>query len=353
MSQLVRDTAFGHLVRFLTGGRAFQYAEEKDPSLWKRYLDREQTTNMAQFGHPVLTPEEQAEKVATAAKLENPESGTDSASLTPQNNSGEKQAQEQQLSSTITGQVIDPEKGRDTTIVTWFGDDDPEVRKERRAEPLLTLYANVFFQNPKNWSGLKKGFVTFEICFLTFSIYIGSAIYTAGIESVVMEFGVSQTKATLGLTLFVAGYGLGPLLWAPLQEIPQVEHYESGENRNFVLIASQIGRNPVYIGTLAIFVIFQVPTALSVNFAMLLCFRFLTGFFGSPALATGGATIGDMYAPKKMAYGIGLWGIGAVCGPVIGPLVGGFAAQAKDWTWTIWELMWLSGFALVRDLSCD
>jgi DHA1 family multidrug resistance protein-like MFS transporter len=36
-----------------------------------------------------------------------------------------------------------------------------------------------------------------------------------------------------------------------------------------------------------------------------------------------------------------------VLGPVLGPLVGGFAAQAEGWRWTIWELMWLSGFCLV------
>ena len=54
-----------------------------------------------------------------------------------------------------------------------------------------------------------------------------------------------------------------------------------------------------------------------------------------------------MYKPSKRAYGIGIWGVSAVCGPVLGPLVGGFAAQAKGWRWTIWELMWLSGFALV------
>jgi DHA1 family multidrug resistance protein-like MFS transporter len=56
----------------------------------------------------------------------------------------------------------------------------------------------------------------------------------------------------------------------------------------------------------------QIPTALSVNFGMLLAFRFLTGFFGSPALATGGATIADMYRPQKQAYGLAIWGIGAV-----------------------------------------
>ena len=142
-------------------------------------------------------------------------------------------------------------------------------------------------------------------------------------------FGVSQVKATLGLTLFVAGYGLGPMIWAPMSEIPQ------------------IGRNPVYIGTLIVFVIFQVPTALAVNFAMLLCFRFLTGFIGSPVLATGGASISDMFEPKKRAYAIGIWGIAAVCGPVLGPLVGGFAVQAEGWTWTIWELMWLCGCSLI------
>lgn len=80
----------------------------------------------------------------------------------------------------------------------------------------------------------------------------------------------------------------------------------------------QIGRNPVYILTLIVFVCFLVPTALAKNFGMLLAFRFLTGFFGSPSLATGGASIGDMYKPSKRAYGIAVWGISAVCGPVLG-----------------------------------
>lgn len=98
---------------------------------------------------------------------------------------------------------------------------------------------------------------------------------------------------------------------------------------------------------LVIFVLLQLPTVFSINFGMLLAFRFLTGFFGSPALATGGASIADMYRPKKQVYGLAVWGIGAVCGPVLGPLVGGFAVMAKGWTWTIWELMWLSGFCWV------
>ena len=93
------------------------------------------------------------------------------------------------------------------------------------------------------------------------------------------------------------------MLFAPMSEVPQ------------------IGRNPVYVGTLLVFVVLQVPTALASNFGMLLAFRFLTGFIGSPVLATGGASIGDMYTPSKRAYGIAVWGIAAGAITIIDVLV--------------------------------
>lgn len=56
--------------------------------------------------------------------------------------------------------------------------------------------------------------MAFQICFLCTSIYIGSAIYTPGELEIVQIFGVSEVVATLGLTLFVAGYGIGPSKFA-------------------------------------------------------------------------------------------------------------------------------------------
>ncbi|THY16582.1 MFS general substrate transporter [Aureobasidium pullulans] len=199
------------------------------------------------------------------------------------------------------------EKGADFELVSWYGDDDPA--------------------NPQNWSSVKKVFVTFLICFLTVNIYIGSAIYTGGEQGVMEKFHVSQTVATLGLTLFVLGYAIGPMFLAPLAEAPP------------------IGRKPVYLVTLFIFVVLNFPVIYAPNIATLLVFRFLTGFIGSPVLATGGASLADLWSRKKVA--IGIWGVAAVCGPVLGPLVGGFAAQHETWRWTIWELVWLSGFCLI------
>lgn len=108
-----------------------------------------------------------------------------------------------------------------------------------------------------------------------------------------------------------------------------------------------IGRSPTYVLTLFVFVFFNFGVIYAKNFGMLLAFRFLTGFVGSPALATGGASMGDIWSPKVRDYMIGVWGMFAISAPVLGPMLGGFAAAAKGWTWTIWQLMWVSGFAFV------
>lgn len=107
------------------------------------------------------------------------------------------------------------------------------------------------------------------------------------------------------------------------------------------------GRNPVYLGTLLAFVFLNFGVVYAKNTGMLLAFRFLTGFFGSPVLATGGASLADLWSPSKRAYPFTLYGMANVLGPVLGPLVGGFATQAKGWKWTIWILIWLSGLCLV------
>lgn len=108
-----------------------------------------------------------------------------------------------------------------------------------------------------------------KISLTAFTVYIGSAIYTSSIPDIVTSFGVSQVKATLGLTLYILAYGVGPMFLAPFQELPS------------------FGRNPIYIGGLALFVLFNVPIILAKNFSTVLAFRFLSGFVGSPALATG------------------------------------------------------------------
>ena len=156
-------------------------------------------------------------------------------------------------------------------------------------------------------------------------LYLGSSNYSPGIPGVMKDLHVSHPVATLGTSLSIIGYATGPMLWSPLSEVPKV------------------GRNPVYITTFAIFILLQLPIAYATNMETVLIFRFLACFFGSPAMALGGATVNDMYLPLERSYGLGLWELSTWIGPSLGPLIGGFAVQAMDWRWTIWELMCVNG----------
>ncbi len=183
MFELFRDTVVGQLLRLATGNRILQYPEERDPSLWERYLNAEKSANMAVHGS-TATPSEQRVQISNGQPPMNKET-----EILPEDasssNSDATVENDDALVNTLSGQRIDPEKGRDAHIVDWYGPEDPD--------------------NPQNWSNRRRASVTFIICLYTFIVYMASAIYTNSELGVVLEFGVSETKAALGLSLFVLG----------------------------------------------------------------------------------------------------------------------------------------------------
>ncbi|KAK5689962.1 hypothetical protein LTR17_026088 [Elasticomyces elasticus] len=194
---------------------------------------------------------------------------------------------------------------------------------------LVEWYSTDDASNPQNWTYLKKSLVLTQLCMYSFASYGASSMYVTGEAGIMEEFGVGATPAALGLAIYVLGYGIGPLLFAPLSEI------------------AAIGRNWVYAPTFFLFVILSIPTALVRNYAGLLVLRFLTGFFSSPCLANGGASIGDMYNFLELPVYLSGWTVASFWGPALGPVVTGFAVQIKGWRWGMWEIVWLSAPILV------
>ena len=130
MTEMIRDTAFGHILRLVTGGRVLQYEEDKDPSVWKRYIDKEKSGRMAHHG----TVEEE-KKEEEGKKTGNEDAGEDqqpdrqqgSHGAQASRNSSNTQLGDETPRNEVSGVPIDSEKGRDASIVTWFSDEDPEV----------------------------------------------------------------------------------------------------------------------------------------------------------------------------------------------------------------------------------
>lgn len=271
MEAVIRDAPFGQLVRYLTKNKYFQYPEEKPdfelPSTWIQSIN--DSDNQKDRIEKPLDQEKRDRNSERLSRVstENGTSDTDSSL-----EAGEHPELEQVKSTPIT-----PKRTKDGVIlVDWYYTDDAE--------------------NPHNWSNSKRALITTLICLYTFVVYTTSAIYTSSVPGIMAEFGVSSLVATLGLSLYVLGYGTGPLIFSPLSEIPL------------------IGRNPVYIVTMFLFVIISIPTAFVGNFPGLMVLRFLQGFFGSPCLASGGASIGDLYSLMALPYAMMAWVAAAYCG---------------------------------------
>jgi len=86
------------------------------------------------------------------------------------------------------------------------------------------------------------------------------------------------------------------------------------------------------------YLVFTVACALATNMNMLIGFRFLAGCFGVAPVTIGGGTVADMMKPEDRGLAMSLWACGALIGPVIGPVCGGFLSQAAGWRWIFWVL---------------
>ncbi|KAJ7452706.1 major facilitator superfamily domain-containing protein [Mycena galericulata] len=285
---LIRDSTVGQIINYVSRGRLLPYADQRAGYVVPTRFLTPANRNIKEIGSADAT-----------TLCEGPETKKRSATA--------ELDQAKALTTDEAFETVPPDGTPGLFLVDWE-EDDPD--------------------NPQNWSFKKRAFVALSMSLLTFSVYIGSAIYTSSIPGLMLQFDVSLTVATLGLSLYVLGYGVGPMFLTPLQELPL------------------LGRNPVYMVTLLLFVVCQVPIITAKNISTVLALRFVTGFLGSPALATGGATISDIFPESQVPYALAVWGFGGVGGPIVGPVIGGFAAQAESWRWPMLELLWISGFAL-------
>jgi hypothetical protein len=86
-------------------------------------------------------------------------------------------------------------KQRDPNLIEWDGPDDPE--------------------NPMNWPTSKKWIITIALGIMTFCVTFASSVFSNATVPVAELFGVSTEVTTLGTSLFVLGFGVGPLVTPP------------------------------------------------------------------------------------------------------------------------------------------
>ncbi|RDW76397.1 MFS transporter [Aspergillus mulundensis] len=201
-------------------------------------------------------------------------------------------------------------KTRDDVIVDFDGPDDP--------------------YRPLNWGFRKKAITTVLYGLTTMGATWASAIYSTGAGQVSSEFGIGEEVSTLGTTLLLFGFGLGPLVWAPLSEV--------------------YGRKPAVLGPYFIAAIFSFGSATAKDVQTLMLTRFFTGFFGAAPVTNTGGVLSDIWTPEERGAAIVGYAMAVVGGPVLGPIVGGAISQSYlGWRWT----QYITGIMMMFFLTLD
>lgn len=202
-------------------------------------------------------------------------------------------------------------------LVTWNGLKDPE--------------------NPQNWPRHKKLLRSFAPLVVIFSISFCSSIFGSATSVTAHQYGVSEEVMSLGVALFMAGYAVGPLIFAPMAEV--------------------VGNLPVMVVALAGCGIFQIPLALARNVTTILVSRFLAGMLGSGGLAVGSGLLADIFGPITRGIAVGTSASIMNLGSTISPIVGAYIVDRYNWRWTAWTSLILCGvvgllcIALLRESS--
>ncbi|KAG8629489.1 hypothetical protein KVT40_003354 [Elsinoe batatas] len=165
------------------------------------------------------------------------------------------------------------------------------------------------------------------VAFTCFVVALNSSVITADIEGPAREFGVSHEVGLLSITLFVVGFGVGPMAFAPLSEV--------------------VGRQVIYGSTLLVAFLFVLPGCLGQNIATLLVGRAIDGIAFSAPMTLVGGTLADLWRNEERGVPMAAFSAAPFIGPAIGPLIGGFLSDNLGWRWLYWIQLILSGCAWI------
>ncbi|KAH9845217.1 Major Facilitator Superfamily transporter [Teratosphaeria destructans] len=197
-------------------------------------------------------------------------------------------------------------------IVDWTGEQDPA--------------------RPQNWPTWRKWAIVVTTTSITFVVSFGSSIFSAALHDLEDELDIPQHVAVLGISLYVAGFALGPMIWGPASEL--------------------YGRtSPLWLGYAA-FLLFQVPLADSEHIHVILASRFAAGLSGSAPLAIVAGMYVDFLNPPERGIATSVFSLGVFCGPVTGPVLGTMVTDRFGWRWTVWMTLFMGlGLGLLCVLS--
>ncbi|KAH7411833.1 major facilitator superfamily domain-containing protein [Phaeosphaeria sp. MPI-PUGE-AT-0046c] len=154
-------------------------------------------------------------------------------------------------------------------------------------------------------------------------------IYFPAIPTLAHAFNQSAEAINQTVTVYLIFQGLGPMAWGP--------------------ISDRHGRRMVYLICLSILVLSSIGMALcpTDQFWLLLFLRCFQSGGSASTIALGAGVIGDISTSKERGGYFGMFNLGPMLAPCIGPSLGGVLSQELGWRSIFWCIVIMVAICLL------
>ncbi|EDO18614.1 hypothetical protein Kpol_1048p45 [Vanderwaltozyma polyspora DSM 70294] len=179
------------------------------------------------------------------------------------------------------------------------------------------------------YTSFTKGQVTTIFAIIIFIGFLGPMsgnIYIPALPTLQKAFNVSTTTINSTVSVFMAVFAIGPLIWGHFADI--------------------CGRKWLYLCSLLLMTIVNILLAsLPAKIGLLYFLRIFQAFSSSSVMSMGAGTVTDITAPKHRGKAIAYFMMGPNMGPIVAPIIAGVILINDNWRWLFGFTSIMSGVA--------
>ncbi|KAI1081029.1 major facilitator superfamily transporter [Whalleya microplaca] len=189
------------------------------------------------------------------------------------------------------------------------------------------LVENVPAEPYSTFTVWQKRWIVFLIAVVGMFSPMSSFIFYPAITSIANSLDTTVGLVNLAITMYMIVSGITPAILGNA--------------------ADKLGRRPIYLLALSIYLVGNIGLALQSSFAALLVLRMVQGAGSSGTISLGYGVISDITSPAERGAYVGIFCLGPNVAPPLGPVLGGAIAAQLGWKWIFWFLSILGGIVLL------
>lgn len=171
----------------------------------------------------------------------------------------------------------------------------------------------------------RRTLITTALILSTLLTSVASTIANVVLPQIRSSTGAAQDQITWVLTSFIlAGVIVTPAIgW----------------------LEERIGRRRLLLGAMIGYTASSLLCGIATDIFEMVGFRLLQGAFGAVFVPMSQAILLDINPPERHGRAMSIWGMGAVFGPIVGPVLGGWLAENLSWRWVFFVNIPLAAIA--------